>query len=223
MQQNLKMEANLQKITLFHGLTEQEIEHFINCSKAKKVSLKKGEELYSQEEKINKVAIVIQGELLVYRIDYWGRRDILSVVEKNNIFGAGYAFSPNNKIPVSVSAGSDCQVILIDSNNLVTPCPKACSIHQIIILNLIKILAKRNVILLDKIRNISHRTTKEKILSLISSYAINGVAIIPYDRQAMADYLCVDRASLSRELSKLQQEKIIKFKKNNFILLQDDL
>ena len=61
----------------------------------------------------------------------------------------------------------------------------------------------------------------EKILSLISMYAVNSVATLPYDRQEMADYLCIDRASLSRELSKLQKEKILKFKKNKFVLLQE--
>ena len=212
---------NLQKFILFNGLTTEQISEFLNCIKAKKVALKKGEALFYQNKEINKVALVISGMLSVYRIDYWGRRDILSTVTENNLFGAGYAYSNNAELPVSVEASVDTQVILIDSQRLITPCQKSCFTHQKVQVNLIKILAKRNVILLDKIRNLSHRTTREKILSLISMYAVNSVAILPYDRQEMADYLCIDRASLSRELSKLQKEKILKFKKNKFTLLQE--
>ena len=212
---------DLQSFILFNGLSAEEITQFLNCIKAKEISLKKGQELFSQNKNIDKVALVTSGMLSVYRIDYWGRRDILSTVTENNLFGAGYAYSFNSELPVSVEASVDTSVILIDSNALITPCKKSCITHQKVQVNLIKILAKRNVILLDKIRNLSHRTTREKILSLISSYAVNSVALLPYDRQEMADYLCVDRASLSRELSKLQKEKIIKFKKNKFILLQE--
>ncbi len=222
MQQNIKMEQNFKDIILFNGLTPKEISEFLQCIKAKTISLKKGEELFFQGEKLNKVALVISGMLSVIRIDYWGRRDILSTVTPNNIFGAGYAYSSNAELPVSVEANCDTEILLLDSSLLITPCQKACLVHQKVQVNLIKILAKRNVILLEKIQNLSHRTTREKILSLISYYAENSIATLPYNRQEMADYLCIDRASLSRELSKLQKEKILKFKKNKFTLLQDN-
>jgi len=217
------MDKNFEKIILFNDMSQEEIQDFLKCNKAKFITLKKGENLIYKGGKINKVALVISGMLSVYRIDYWGRRDILSTVSENNLFGAGYAYARKGEVPVSIEASVDSQIILIDSQKLITPCKNACTCHQKILVNLIKILAKRNVILLDKIQNLSHRSTREKILSLISSFAENSVAILPYDRQEMADYLCIDRASLSRELSKLQKENVIKFKKNKFILLQNNL
>ena len=41
---------------------------------------------------------------------------------------------------------------------------------------------------------------------------------ISYDRQALADYLCVDRSALSAELSKLKTERVLDFDKNHFCL-----
>jgi DNA-binding MarR family transcriptional regulator len=35
----------------------------------------------------------------------------------------------------------------------------------------------------------------------------------------MADYLCVDRSALSAVLSRLQQEGLIRFKRNRFTIL----
>ena len=41
---------------------------------------------------------------------------------------------------------------------------------------------------------------------------------VPYNRQELADYLCVDRSALSRELSSLHEDGAIDFYRNNFVL-----
>ena len=41
---------------------------------------------------------------------------------------------------------------------------------------------------------------------------------IPFDRQQLADYLCVDRSAMSAQLCALRDDGILKFKKNHFIL-----
>ena len=45
---------------------------------------------------------------------------------------------------------------------------------------------------------------------------------IPFDRQALADYLSVDRSAMSTELGKLKSEGIIDFNRNHFTLLRRD-
>jgi len=42
---------------------------------------------------------------------------------------------------------------------------------------------------------------------------------IPFDRQQLADFLCVERAAMSVELSKLQREGLLVTKRNHFELL----
>ena len=41
---------------------------------------------------------------------------------------------------------------------------------------------------------------------------------IPFDRQEMADYLCVERSAMSAELGKLRREGVIDFRKNEFLI-----
>ncbi len=220
MQRKSKIMQDLSKTLLFDGLTNEQIADFLNCINAKNLKLKKGEEIFSAGQKITKVALVIQGVLAISRIDWWGRRDILSLVTENNLFGGGYAYSEIEELSLSVSATCDTEIILIDAVRLIAPCQKNCACHSKVMVNLIKILAKRNVNLIEKIKNLSARTTREKILSLLSSHSSGDKTItLPYSRQEMADYLCVDRASLSRELSNLQKQGVIKYNKNKFILL----
>ena len=44
--------------------------------------------------------------------------------------------------------------------------------------------------------------------------------LIPYNRQQLADYLNVDRSTMCNELSKMQKDDMIEYKKNR-ILLKD--
>ena len=46
-----------------------------------------------------------------------------------------------------------------------------------------------------------------------------GAIDIPFDRQQLADFLCVERAAMPAELSKLQKEGLLVTKRNHFQLL----
>ena len=41
---------------------------------------------------------------------------------------------------------------------------------------------------------------------------------MPFNRQQMADYLGVDRSALSAELSKMQKEGLLRYRKSDFFL-----
>jgi len=41
---------------------------------------------------------------------------------------------------------------------------------------------------------------------------------VPFNRQEMADYLSVERSALSNELSRMQKEGLISYRKNHFVL-----
>lgn len=42
---------------------------------------------------------------------------------------------------------------------------------------------------------------------------------IPFSRNVLADFICVDRSAMSRELSKMCDEKLIRYDKNHFKIL----
>ncbi|MBO6181187.1 Crp/Fnr family transcriptional regulator, partial [bacterium] len=88
--------------------------------------------------------------------------------------------------------------------------------------NLLFIISNKNVNLTEKIECMAKRTTKEKLLTFLSLESIkqNSKEIyIQYDRQALADYLGVERSAMSAELSKLRKDGIIECEKNWFKLL----
>lgn len=84
-------------------------------------------------------------------------------------------------------------------------------------------LPKKNLKLNEKIEIVSKRTTREKIMAFLMSQAkLNNSDnfTIPYDRQALADFLEVDRSAMSAEISKLRSEGIIESDRSKFRLIR---
>jgi CRP-like cAMP-binding protein len=128
-----------------------------------------------------------------------------------------FAFAEEMTLPVSVVATADSSVLLIDSRRLVAPCAKACRFHGRLIQNTLQMVSKKNVLLTQKNLLISKRTTREKLLSYLSEESRKAGSrrfVIPFDRQGLADYLIVERSAMSSELSKLQKEGVLRFRKN---------
>ena len=120
-----------------------------------------------------------------------------------------------------VVADEDCEIIFLNIQRLLVTCPTACEHHQKLIRNLVSVLANKILLLNDKITHVCKRTTRDKLLSYLSSESIRHSSLsfdIPFDRQQLADYLCIDRAAMSTEISKLQKEGFIKTNRNHFEL-----
>ena len=87
--------------------------------------------------------------------------------------------------------------------------------------NLLSIMSHKTILVKQKLRIISQRTIRARLMLYLRTVA-NRLKTnefnISYDRQALADYLCVDRSALSAELSKLKTERVLDFDKNHFCL-----
>ena len=174
---------------------------------AGKKYFQKQEVIWSEGEPARKVGIVLSGCVQVVSEDVFGNRNILEKLMPGELFGAAYACAGVGGSPVSVVAVTDSQVFQVDIQRVLEVCPASCPFHQQLIRNLVTILAGKNVMLGEKLRHLSKRTTREKLLSYLSETAKQKNArhfVIPFNRQELADYLCVERSAMSAELSKLR-------------------
>ena len=93
--------------------------------------------------------------------------------------------------------------------------------HAALLRNLIFVLARKNITLTDKIRHITGKTTRARVMSYLSEVAAEtgkNTFDIPFNRQEMADYLAVERSALSATLSGMREDGLISFRKNRFTL-----
>ena len=91
------MKKDLTDVKLFEGISQEQIESFLDCVKAKVISLKKWQTLFTVGQKPENIALVLSGYLFITQNDYWGNNTILSTVTENNVFGGGFAYSEVKK------------------------------------------------------------------------------------------------------------------------------
>jgi len=164
-------------------------------------------------DKVDFIGIILRGQLQILKYDFDGNRHITSVIETGQMFAEAFACADVPALPVDILAISDCEILFINKDPL---------LQSSLLLNLLKIVAKKNMILNQKLQIISSKTTASKIMAYLNDQAKQQKSRefdIPFDRQAMADYLGVERSAMSAELSKLKRDGIIETRKNHFKLL----
>ena len=208
-------------IDLFENIDNNNVLELLQCIGIKTKVFKAGAYILKKSSKIDFLGVILAGKAVIQKTDSIGNTVIIDKIETNDIFGHNIVCLGINKSPVDIIAKTQCEVLFLPFEKITTPCEKLCGSHLQIIKNVMKMISKKNTILNDKIDIIGQKTIREKILAFLNSYN-NGEKIfeVPYSREGMAKFLCTDRCALSRELSKMQSEGIIKYKKNCFELLK---
>lgn len=212
----------LKNTQLFSGASDEDIEAMLGCLQAKLCTYEKGEYVLREGERVDRLMMLVKGELHIQRDDYWGNRSIISMVGVGEMFGEAYAAPESGPLMNDVLAVEDSAVIFLDIGKLLTVCPNGCKFHAMAVKNLFFAISEKNRKLVRKLGYMSRRTTREKLIAYLSEEAKrqnSGSFSIPFNRQQLADFLSVDRSAMSNELCKLRDEGLIEFEKNRFRLL----
>ena len=216
----------IEKCPLFYGISQSDFSGMLHCLGARLLEMKKGQSVVREGDETHWVGVILSGSVHLIREDYYGVRSVLSHIGPAQIFGEAYAFSEAQALPVSVVPDQDGKVLMLDSRRIVSCCSNACDFHNRMIFNLLRLVANKSLMLHQKIEITSKRTTRQKLMSYLVYQAKlkNSVSFtIPFDRQALADYLEVDRSGLSAQISQLRKEGILESEKNYFRLLKPEI
>ena len=211
----------LKRSFLFSDIDDDKLLAMLHCLSVYLSHYKQGEFLFHSGDEITKIGLVLEGSIQLEREDLNGNRTILDKVVPGQSFGEALVCAGIKQIPTAVIARYDCTIMYMDYEKILQTCSNACSFHTHLIQNMITVLAKRNVKLNNKLNFLSKRSTREKLLTYLETQAIiqkQNPFTITFNRQELADYLCVERSAMCAELSKLQTEGLIKYKKNTFQL-----
>ena len=211
----------LKKCPLFFGIEEGEIDAMLHCLGARVDFYDKRYTVFAEGRPAHYVGVVLSGSVQAEQIDFSGNRSIIATYGVSELFGEAFAAAEVRSIPVGMVAGEPSEIMLLDCRRMLYTCSKNCGFHQRMIFNLMRSLAQKTLDYHRKLSIVSKRTTREKLLSYLSSEARRAGEnsfSIPYDRQSLADYLEVDRSGLSVEIAKLRAEGVLYSRKNYFVL-----
>ena len=222
MQQEATYLATLAKRSqLFDGIGADNLSALLSCLSARRVRLAKGEPLLRTGEKADRFGIVLTGSLAVSTCDADGRRTLIKLIKAPEVVAAAQALSDADAISVDVEANEDSVVLLLKAVRIVTPCENACAFHARLVRNIMRTLAVKTLELNRQIEILSHRSTQNRLMAYLCSIAQQKGTVefdISFDRQQLADYLCVERSALSAEISRLSKLGLVSSRKNHFAL-----
>ena len=187
---------------LFQGMSDEEIAQFLRPDGSGIKSFRKESYIFHAGDKTAYFGILLEGKALIERDELWGGRSIIAPLEAGQLFGEVYACT-GEPLGVSVCAKEQCTVLFLSPESII----KESS----------TLTARLN----EKIQVITPRTIRGRVMAYLSSLAKKSgshIVTTNFDRQQLADFLCVDRSALSTELGKMHREGLIDLKGREFIL-----
>ena len=207
---------------LFEGICYEDRRAMLGCIGYHIGTFRKGDIINFEDEKIKHVGIVVEGSVDMIKEDIWGNKTMLVRSRKDDVFAETFACGSDNLSTVTFQVSEDATILFLPFNRVMHNCTMACQFHHQLIENMVHVIANKNRDLMRKVEVVSKRTTREKLLSFLSIQAQlqqTRYFEIPLGRVELAEYLCVDRSAMTRELSKMKEEGLIDYDKNCFRLL----
>ena len=209
---------SIQKMAIFRGLDEMEVNEAVRFLHAEEKAFRKGQVIFHAGKKTSCMGLVLEGSVTIESNDLWGNRTILSHVAAGQFFAETYALLKAEPLLVDVRANEKSRILFMSISSLndtSAPSPWQAKLIR----NLLIISAQKNLVLSGRSFHTASKSIRGRVMSYLRTVALQKKSTsfdIPFDRQQLADYLNVERSALSKELGKMQQDGIIATKKNHF-------
>ena len=205
----------------FNGIHQNEIEAMLHCLSAHVREYKKDEYIIRSGDSVEHMGLVLAGTIHTSYDDFWGNTNIVTELSTGDFFAETLACTHGAVANMNAIAITPTKVMHINAKKIFETCSSACAFHTRLIRNILSAIAEKNIKLNEKHRHITQRSTRDKLLSYLSSEAKKTQSThfeIPFNRQQLANYLSVERSAMSNEISKMQKEGILESEKNKFYL-----
>lgn len=215
--------STLKSTKIFRDANEFECQAMVFCFKTRFKTFDKNQSIVSQGETMQDVVLILKGAANVENIDSLGNISILMQLKKGDVYGVESAYAGDEFYKDSLIATEKVLVLFMDKHRLITPCANRCKRHDLVVKNLMQMVAESNIKLLDKLSHMSKKTTRDKLMSYFTSMSEKQKSSyfeIPFNVTELASYLSVDRSAMSNELSKMKKEGIIDYDKKQYHLIK---
>ena len=202
--------GQLSKIELFKSISTEDLlcffsETFYIIEKYKKNSI-----IYFQNERCSTMDILLDGNVLIQNIDKEGNTLTITEFRPYDTIGANLMFSNRNIYPMNVISKTDV-ILLKMKKELVLD---ICHCDKEFLLKFLSSLSEKTIVLTDKITLMSMKSIRQLIIDFLINeqvYQQSKTIILDISKKELAERFGIQRPSLSRELGKMRDEKMIEF------------
>ena len=173
------------------------------------LNLKQNQTLFHEGEECKSIFIIIEGQITILNYSLNGNEEIISILNKNDVFGNALIFSNNNYYLGEIIATKPTKLAIINKNELISLLQNNKSFLECYI----NLIAEKTIKFTIKTKLLSHKNIRSRILYYLE---INNYSI-KKNISFLAKDLVLPRPSVSREISKMINEDIIYIKNNKII------
>jgi len=204
------------KCLLFKDFTLQEINNFFRKYQTVTRTYDKGEILFHRGANCTEVGIVVSGSIDVEEIASDGSVYFLNKLIAGHLFGEVLLYSKAHNYPATLVSSTEVEVLFIDKHELI----RALGAHKKLLVNFLQLMANRALDLNNRLKVLTKPSLRSKIASYVLSTSNNENKVpIGMTKEKLAEYLSVQRPSLSRELISMKEEGLIYCDRKYFYIL----
>jgi len=211
----------LRQTLLFRNMTDPEILTVLETMSPRRQHFPKRALVVQDGSSMSEIGIVLSGSLHLFHIDGNGNSNLMDTLGPGEPIGLLNAIG-RYRLHISAAAMEESELLFLTVDHLLREHILTAPTQIRFLQNLTLAVAQKGQQLTRKLEDSIRRSTRERILDYLSAQyhkSESRTFVIPLNRQALADYLFVDRSALSNELCKMRDEGLLKFEKSKFELL----
>ena len=213
--------TTLAQVPIFSGLAEDELEFLIQRAAVRNYSA--GEMVFSEGEPCAGLYVVESGHVRIFKSAASGREQVLSIDGPGGSIAELPVFDGGN-YPASATAIDDATLLFVSKQDF----QALCLAHPQVALKVLRVVGARLRRLVGIIEELSFTTVRHRLASFLLRLAqkegtrdAEGTTIVlPVSNQELASQIGTVRELVSRNLSRLQAEGLIRIDGRN-VLLRD--
>ena len=210
--------SKLHDTKLFTGLKSAEIDNILQIAKPVDRKFQKGDILWSEGDIVDGIGLLEEGTLLCQRYHADGKVQLIRLFTENDILNVEAGVSHRQTSPVYVVAATSGSYFWFSNVSLLKHPLISPAVINVLQTNLLAYLADDTIRFMNKSDILSRRTVRGRVIMYLNVLREkHGDEVdIGMSQEEFAQYLCVDRSSLSEELNKMRRDGMIDFNKKTF-------
>ncbi len=211
----------LKRCPLLQGLSENACAQARTLCRAREYP--RDAHLIMPQDTIDGVGILVSGRIRLLHLSPEGEGQLMNVVLPSGLLGADLICTRTRQAPYHAQAATAVKLLFLPADVILKPGQLPEEDRQHMVQNLLTYLSDSNMKKEYRLAILSQRGVRERVMTYLTMQVGkrgSNTVTVPFSREELASFLCVNRSALSHELSKMEQDGLIKFRKNQFTVLR---
>ena len=174
-------------------------------------------------DRVDWFAVVLRGKVQISQIFSDGTSSLMDALGPGYTLGTDLICTRSRRSPYYAIAAGPLRILRFPAALLLEPGALPEEGRLVLWRNLLTILSDDSLRKHYRLAILARRGLRDRVLVYLTMQAERRgthTFRIPFSREELAAFLCVNRSALSHELSRMEAEGLIRFRKNEFTLLE---